>query len=331
MSYTSDSLLGKQAKLSRVKEIVELLGYTCLDNGGKCPDCVGNYMWFEGKEYKSWSGVELSLYKNQGSLITVSTRSTISRSYWDLVHQNRTLKMLRDLFGGYFTTDAGRNRYWRPYGTPPSPKESGCFLARWRLHNALIKPTIYLSQRGLTESNASPTPCGISFLDELNPRFFSNNLVLPYAVAVWEEFFRASFVALLKFSSNRERVFKKVKLNKFQLESIASNNLSVEEAVAGGFSFQRPMMVASNFRDLDPKLDLAQVLKKPYRNRKISLFDSIESTVECRNEFVHSGQMDIRLTDSNLSKLLSDFEVAAQRCYEEFSQLYGFELESYHW
>lgn len=78
-------------------------------------------------------------------------------------------------------------------------------------------------------------------------------------------------------------------------------------------------------------LNLAGVMKKPYRKRKEPLFTSIEERVEDRNEFVHSGRMDIRLTDEKLRTLLVDFEVAAERCYQEFSHRYDFELEPYLW
>lgn len=219
----------------------------------------------------------------------------------------------------------------RPGCQPPTPRESGCYLARWRLHDALIKPHMYLYQRCLEQSNARSEPCGLSILDEMNPRFFSNNMILPYLVAVWEEYFRASFIAILRYSSQREDVLKKANLKKYQLESIAAKALSIEEAVADTLSFQRPQMITSNFRILDKKLDLEGAMKKPYRKRNKSLFSSIEERVEDRNEFVHSGRMDTRLTDKKLKILINDFEEAVDRCYQEISERYEFEMELYHW
>lgn len=232
--------------------------------------------------------------------------------------------MLRDLFGGHFVTDAGRDRYWRPEGKPPSPASSGCFLARWRLHNAFTKPKLYISQRGHDKPDAWPQPTGNYYLDEMNPRLFSNNLLLPYLVAVWEEYFRSSFIALLKYSPQRETALKKVNLNQTQLESIASNIATVEDSVANLFSFQRPSIIDKNFRLLDPGMDLAGVLRKPYRRRKIYLFDTIERCVEDRNKFVHSGLININLTDQKLQTILSDFEVGVERSYQEFGRRFKF-------
>ena len=207
MSYTSNSELREGANLRRVLEVVELLGYRSAKDGLRIPNRVGSYMWYEENEYRSWTGVELNVYLD-GGRITIDTRSRVSRSYWDLDHQNRTLKLIRDLFGGNFTTDAGRNRCWRPDAPPPSPLSSGCYLARWRFHNALGKARVYLMTRKLEGDIARDKPAGLVFVDEINPRLLSNNLLIPYVIAVWEEYFRSTFSATLKNADKREVVLK---------------------------------------------------------------------------------------------------------------------------
>jgi len=327
MSYTSESFFESHNNFfDSLKKIIELLGFVKINDGLKVPNRVGSYFWFENEDYKSWAGVELDIYKDNDSGIKITTRSRSSRSYWDLIHQNKTLKMLRDVFGGYFITDAGRNRYWRPDGKPPIPRESGCYLARWHFDNALIKPKMYLDQRGLDQPNAKPEPTGMYFIDEMNPRLFSNNLLLPYLFAVWEDFFRSSFIALLKYCDHRDAVLKKSNLNKYQLDCLAMRKKSFEEAISDSFSFQRPQVVSANFKILNSKLDIEGALKKPYRRRKESLFDTIEKCVEERNRFVHSGEINLSLSDKKLNKIISDFEVCIQRSYEEFSRCYDFNL-----
>ena len=121
MSYTSESICDPKASLKVVKEVVELLGYKKVNDGLKMPDRKGCYYWIERKDCRSWVGVELDIYKKKGEPVVIATRSTAARSYWDLVHQNKTLRLIRDLLGGNFTTDAGRNRYWHPAGPPPKP------------------------------------------------------------------------------------------------------------------------------------------------------------------------------------------------------------------
>jgi hypothetical protein len=75
---------------------------------------------------------------------------------------------------------------------------------------------------------------------------------------------------------------------------------------------------------IDDKLNVYGSLRKPYRTRKKSLFDSIGELVDLRNEFVHTGRSVETITDEKIKKSLNDFEVAADRVYERFGEYYGF-------
>lgn len=323
MSYTSTSEFRRGTSLLRVREVVELLGYQPIRDSLRVPNMVGNYIWYDESEYKSWTGVELQIYR-KGKKVSVDTRSRSSRSYWDLVQQNKTIKLLRDLFGGYFETDAGRNRYWRPDELPPTPLSSGCFIARWRFHNALIKARVYLQTRNLEGDMAKDAPTGLSFLDDMNPRLLSNNLLIPYVLAIWEDYYRSTFAAVLKYADRREAVLKKARLSHAQLEQIASERRPVEHAIADCFSFQRPSLIGEHFNLIDAKINLAAALRKPYRGRKITLFDSIEALVEGRNAFVHAGEMNLALFDRALETTFGDIVEAVDRCYKSIGKHFGF-------
>jgi hypothetical protein len=161
------------------------------------------------------------------------------------------------------TTDAGRNRYWRPETPPPRPAESGCYMARWRFHNALARAKIYLDTRGLTAPIARSEPTGLPFMDQMNPRLLSNNLLLPYVVAIWEDYQKSSFTALLKYSPRRVAVLKAARLSNERLESVAAGTLTIEDVLAETLGFQRPSSMASHYRLLDPAFDFTAMLKKP--------------------------------------------------------------------
>ena len=163
----------------------------------------------------------------------------------------------------------------------------------------------------------------LPYLDAMNPRILSNNLLLPYVIAIWEEFFRSTFAAAFKYSSAREATLKRTRLTPQQLEQIRAG-LPVEIAVAESLSFQRPSVLADNFRSLDPKINLAAALRRPFRNRKITLFESIESTVADRNKFVHTGEIDLSLSDKELKRRFSDSETAVDRAYQCIASRYGF-------
>lgn len=158
----------------------------------------------------------------------------------------------------------------------------------------------------------------------MNPRFFSNNLLIPYLIGIWEDYFKSSFIAMLRYSNQREESLRRARLNQNHLEMIAAGTSTIEQALAESLSFQRPSVISNNFKLIDPKFNLATPLRRPYRRRKVSLYDTIEEWVDLRNEFVHTGAMDIKLTDDRVEKALKDFEEAADRCYKAFGTLYDF-------
>ena len=179
--------------------------------------------------------------------------------------------------------------------------------------------------RKLEGQIARDSSSGFESVDWMNPRLLSNNLVVPYMIAVWEEFFRSTFTACLRYSKQREAALKRAKLSHADLEKLALGSVQVERSVAEFFSFQRPSAVAETFKLLDAKLDLAAPLRKPYRRRRISLFDSIEALVEHRNALVHTGDISLGLFDKQLKTTMGDLTEAANRTYNYIAKHYGFD------
>ncbi|WP_418026468.1 HEPN domain-containing protein [Paenibacillus sp. JJ1722] len=324
MSFTSTSILPDDASYNKLINLIDLLGYTKQRNEFKTEGLLASYFWYQHKNYRSYVGVELYIYRENG-VISVDTRTRAGRSYWDLEHQNKTIKYIKNYFKGSFSTDEGKNRYFIMDEEVPTELEAGLFIARWTYNNALIKPKIYLDSRNLQGQIARPDSTGIVYMDELNPRFFSNNLLIPYLVAIWEEYLKTSFIVLLKYTDNRDKIFKEARFSVNNLKDISAGKTSIEEALVEKFSFQRPRIIAENYKKLDEKLDIFTVLNKPISKRKISLFDSIEEIIELRNAFVHEGGMDLSITDKKLKVIIKDFEVAVDRIYDRFGAYYNFE------
>lgn len=180
------------------------------------------------------------------------------------------------------------------------------------------------TSRNLEGQITKDASSGLDFIDELNPRLLSNNFLLPYMVAVWEEYFRATFAACFKYSPQREGVLKRAKLSHGDFEKVAIGSQPIERTIAESFAFQRPSAISENFRRLDQKLDIGGAIRKPYRRRKKSLFDSIEQLVEDRNEFVHTGGINLKFFDAQLNAALSDMQVAVNRAYKCIAAHYHF-------
>ena len=157
----------------------------------------------------------------------------------------------------------------------------------------------------------------------MNPRLLSNNLLLPYLVSTMEDYFKSTFISLLRYSKKKDSFLKNVRLSSNHLVKISNGDLTVEEAVTENLPFQRISAISQHFRTIDPKIDIAGILRKPYRRRKKKLFDEIEEFVEKRHAFIHWGEMDTQFSDKSLKKLMKDLETSIIRCYKFITSHYG--------
>jgi len=325
MSYSSENILASGTRIQDVREFVLLLGFK---KAGLLKDQelgrFEEYLWFEADDYKSWTTVELSIHRNDNGLIAVGTRTSVSRSYFDLTHQNRTISGLRKRFGGEFVTDEGRGRYLKPgIGPPPAPA-SGCFLAFSRFGENLIKAMLCHRERTFPNHPDHPAKDwrGVEFLQEFDPRTIANNTLVPFLVASSEDYFKSSFTALLRYSPRKEAFLKSVRLQGEQLLAIADNRATVEEQVSETLSFQRLSAVCRHFDLLDAKLDIAGILRKPYRRRSQSLFESLELLVSSRHDLIHRAIIDRTMTDQRIYDVMYDLEAAITRVYRRITDHY---------
>lgn len=325
MSYESENTLAEGSKISDVREFIKLLGYKKSDVIKS--DEVGRievYWYFDEADYRSWTGVELGLYK-EGPSIVVSTRTRIARSYYDLAHQNRTISQLRKFFGGKFRTDEGSGRYLRPESGPPSPSSSGCHIAFGRFGHNLITAKMYLDARSFPEQYQGRA--GKLWIElGMSPLLLSNNMLLPFIVAALEDYFKSTFIALLRYSHRKQSFFKSLRLQGDHLVAI-SDGKSVEEQVVETLPFQRISAVTRHFEALEPKLDLRGVLRKPYRRRKQSLYDLIESLVITRHNFIHRTQQDRSLTEERMDDLIYYLDAAVTRVYKRITAHYKWQYD----
>lgn len=323
MSYSSENVLAIGTRIADVRDLVKLLGFKPLhrflfsDEIGR----IEQFYWNDEIDYRSWGGIELGVYKDKENRVVVVTRSTAGRSYFDLQHQNLTISTLRKIFGGIFRTDEGKGRYMKVEGEPPSAPASGCFLAFARFGDNLIKARVYLQSRAFPNHpghihKGDPIP-------DYNPRIVANNTLVPFLVAASEDYFKSTWVAITRYSTNKEAILKSYRLQGNQLLAVANGLSSIEEQIAETLSFQRLSAICANFKQVDAKLDIYGVLHKPYRRRTVSLFESIERMVECRHYLIHRAILDVSLTDDRVHELIYDLEAAVERVYRYITDHYG--------
>ena len=325
MSYCSENRLPLKTPVSRLIEVIELLGYVKVKDILSLENQIASYIWLGNDVEISFVELELSIYK-EDDYISVQTRTRAGRSYWDLKQQNKTISLLKSIFGGTFSTDEGENRYmYRELGDEPSRLTCSLYVARWIYNNAMNKCHIYLQNRELNGDISRNETTGFLWLDSLNPRLLSNNMILPYVIGCWESYFRQSYIAILKYADQiNEKALKNCRASQTDFLEIIREGRSLEEVLADSLSFQRPKIIHENFKQLDNNLDLASCLRKPYHRRKKTLFDSITETIIMRDELVHTGNTNLALYDDNIKMILNDLTAAVDRVYKEFGKVYEF-------
>ena len=181
------------------------------------------------------------------------------------------------------------------------------------LHKDALAGDLYSAQVGV-----------LPFTDHLRPCIVSPNIQLPYIIGAWENYIKNSYLSILKYVDTENKIIKPDKLSADDLEKIRTGESSVEECIVSKFSFQRPQTIINNFGQLDKKLDVNTVFDKPYKRRKIKLKTSIDNIITLRNQIVHDGFMDVKLTDKDVKRFLDEVEEAANRLYKVFAKNYGF-------
>jgi hypothetical protein len=324
MSYTSQNFFDDNISEKDISEFIKLLGYQYASYWKSEEYGVSKtYVWFDKTDYRSTTGIYLNILRENNRVI-VETRTNESRSFYDLQHQNKTIRSLKKYLGGYFETHLGENKCMRQYLRAPAPAESGCRLAFNGFGKNLIKAQLFFGFRNFGEHRKTT---GYFDIDEMNPRLLSNNLMLPFLVSIFEDYWRSSFTALLKYSEKKEAILKGGKITAEKLVQISSGTISVEEAYSDTISFARISNVCSAFRQLDERLVLRAVLDKPYKRRSISPFDTLEKMTEIRNVIIHEPSTPVLLDDQYIADSINILHYAIEKCYTEISRHKGWKFE----
>jgi hypothetical protein len=320
VSYESVSSLPIGTTLRAVSFAVKQLGYhPCRRSPFFSPEDCLPYCWFDSNDYRSFAGVYLHVEHTESGTV-VYTRTNEGRSYYDRQHQNATIRTLRRLFGGSFVTDFGRNRYFPDDGCPEEPDQAGCHLAFQRFGRSVLRADWYLQTRTFPGAEQREL---YKLVPDQDPRLLSCHLLLPYLVAVFEAYLRDTFVALLRYSSAKEKVLKGARLSAKHLREISEGATSVEDAFAQTLSFQNVTAAAESLSLIDKRIDLLAQFRKPFRRRKRNLVETLEEMIARRHAFVHRSEFGFDLDEQMVWRLLDDLEFSVDRFYRHLTKLRG--------
>lgn len=210
-------------------------------------------------EYKYFSGVKVWKCDEDENEVVYRIRTQAFASGYDIKKQNDTIRYLKKYCQSYFESDMGKNRYFEE-GRLVKGAESGCYFAIQNLDNhfsllchSLSKyPDDVEAEINMRELGGLPTPSS-----------FNANVYLSYLCSLIEEFFRATYIALLKYSDKKEKILN-MKFSPYDMVDISEGMKTVEEVYARTLSFQNIKKITSNFKTLNSKLDMSKPLKEPY-------------------------------------------------------------------
>ncbi|MBL0622232.1 hypothetical protein Q7I36_04295 [Aeromonas veronii] len=322
MGYDCTNHFPVGTKAKDVESFLLLLGY---EKGQKGPFSGMNgtpYFFYDDKDYKYITGIysELIIEQETGEL-TLWTRTTIWRSKFDSDFHNYTIKELRKRFGGYFVSDYGKNRYFKFDGPIREKAEAGVYKSYGRFINNIKRAKHFTHFSDLNNNEKYPIH-NIDFIDSMNPKLLASNVLVPYILSAIEEFFRSTYIALLKYSDNKEAIIQNARIQGAELLLIDQGFLTVPEAVAKWMSFQEMNKVNQAFKQLDKRIDLHGSLIKPYGRKKENFWQMLTRIIELRHGIIHRAEMDTTYFPKNVEHDLKYVEKAIWRFYQHLVHIY---------
>lgn len=316
----------KATRSADVEEFLLLLGF---QKGKKGPfsGMMGKPFWYyKDDDYRHITGLYVELYrdKEDPSQLLLWTRTTIWRSKFDSDLHNNTIRQLKKRFGGYFVSDEGRNRYFHFDGPVREKAEAGAFKAFGYFDSNIKRARHIIAFANLMDDGQYKIQ-GVDFMDEHNPRIVTANIVVPFLVSAIEDYFRSLYIALLKYSSNRERVIQNARLQGADLAAVDRGDLTVPEAVAKWMSFQDMQKISSAYRELDSKYDIHGVLRRPYGKHKLSFWDMLNGLIAHRHDLIHRAELSTEYTPVKLQRDLELTWKALWRVYQELVKVHSWQ------
>lgn len=309
MGYDATIYYKQGTKKSKIEDFLILLGYKKFNKE--------IYYHYNNDDYKSLCYVHAT-FNNNSDVIQVSLRTLIHCSDYDLYFMNKTLREMRRFFDCYFYSDEGKCRYFK-HDDIKTKAEAGCYKAFFNLENEFTTLRLFIQ---LLENNDMYKNFPTDMVGRLNNPFYKiRAMALPYLATIIEEYFRETYLALLKYSNKKDKILKNIR--------ISNNGINGDEEIEAIFSrslsFQNAKRIVDNFKELDSNITIHGVLSKPYRRRKETLFVTLDRVLNKRHSFIHSNLVDLFYENSDLEKDISSIEVALERVFEHLCNLYDWE------
>jgi hypothetical protein len=308
------TLYPKAASRDELSRVLRNLGFTPVEHLWDWPKGSLHFSWFDRTDYRSFDGVEATIYppsedqqKKLGrSAWALHTRTRASASPADKEQQNTVIRIVRQKFGGNFYNDCyGTNRYIKTEEDPRLPVARGIYLV-YETVTQNIKSVRHVLPKPL-EGFERLTGTKLESLRRFDPTRVLYNALVPFAVAAIERFFSQCFKIMLQYdpkAHNRLRQQTK-KIDLVDALAVQRGEKTLEDLVTDWYSFQNIHSIHAAFFDWFG-IDVWKILK---RRRKIGrslpiLERHLDYLIQFRHGIVHRLTVDLDFGKHQIEEML---------------------------
>ncbi|PJZ70817.1 hypothetical protein CH373_18385 [Leptospira perolatii] len=301
--------LNRLPKLKRLKleEFIFLMGYEKVS--------PGFYFYYKDDNYRHYQAVHLSIDDSDRNVTKIFTRTNVWCSTSDLAVQNRTIRLLKERFGGSFATDDGEGRYFKIYGKDRENDEAGCYLAYERFLQMVQSIEYYV--RIIDQGTKGQVPRDKFFMDTLgihHPLNLSAGMAIPFLLSALENYFRSTYIALIKYKAN-ESFFRKSQIHRNEIIKLVKEESDLFESLSQSVSFQNISSLCNAFKEIDNRINLEKILKIKYKKSNQTLYDYFHNFFEKRHKIVHRFEFEAGYDLEKFSFELKRIKLGTKKIY----------------
>jgi hypothetical protein len=282
--------------------------------------------WFDEDDYKSTTGVELTVFpmndeesKYSKGKWAMHARNTYSATCYDVSMLNQFLRKARKEFGGNIIGDYGKNRYaplWKDESTPMS---RGYTWVRQITHDNLSSVSYSLPKEMTISPDADDK---IRTLIELtDPSKVIYNGLIPFLVSILEFYLKNILVISLKYDINANE---KVELyaKELQLEKKEAIN-----KIANSISFQDLKNVKKALKKW-LNVDIKLILNSTDSTTEKSLWSQLNALIKYRHDIIHEMGVDRSLSRDKFLEWSQVVDKTLDILLKELADKYKLNLKS---
>lgn len=282
--------------------------------------------WFDEDDYKSATGVELTVFPMSDEESEYSkgkwamhARNTYSATCYDVSMLNQFLRKARKEFGGNIIGDYGRNRYAPLWDDNSTPMSRGYTWVHRMAHDNLSLVSVSLSKDRDIHPDADEKIR--TFLEAYEPSRVIYNGLIPFLISILEFYLKNIFVISLKYDvSTNEKV-------KLYMEEMNLNQEDAINKIANSISFQDLRNVKKAFiKWLD--VDIKSLLIESSVITGTTLWGQLNELIKYRHDIIHEMGVDRSLSRDKFLEWLGIVDKTLNVLLEEFAAKYQMDLQS---